>query len=313
MLRDYALQVATMVSYEQSAFLVAARTGRRSLSDQRIYQVVAEYAETIKEEQAAQIQAMMDEASNSPCVAACPVDIYDSNAQEIHFFSDGVCVNKQKAVRDKVAKQGKERSSTDIYLLQTKIADANSFKTIVAASGIDPIALIQSEVIKAYGNLSNSLPIVAISDGARCIKTQNKAIFGAALIHILDWYHLEAKVHQYMSQIAPNKALKEECSHLLTNALWVGNVCTAVLALKFMPVKNEQKRDELIGYLEKNEDYIINYKKRKEAGKTIGSGRTEKQNDLIIAQRQKDEGIAWSPGGSNNLAIVTAYHLKQAT
>lgn len=310
MLRDYALHLATLLSYEQSATLVTERTGSKCLSDQRIYKIVEEYAHEIKLLQEEQIRLKSineDNTSSIDIVVACPVDIYDKAAKEIHYFSDGICVNEQKAVRDKVAKEGKERTTTDIYVLQTNIDDADSVKTIIAAEGIDPVALVQSEVIAAYGT-GKPLPIVTISDGARCIKTQNKAIFGQDVTHILDWYHLEAKVHQLMSQIATNKQLKIECSNLITNALWVGNACTAVLVLKFMPVKNTQKRDELIGYIEKNVDYIINYKKRKEIGKIIGSGRTEKQNDIIIAKRQKRKGVAWSPSGSRNLAIVKTYH-----
>lgn len=156
------------------------------------------------------------------------------------------------------------------------------------------------------------MPIVAISDGVRSIKNENKAIFGQDVTHILDWYHIQAKVHQLMSQIAQNKAIKEECTKLIMNYLWEGKVITALLVLKFMIAKNSVKRDELVGYLEKNEDYIINYKKRKEVGKTIGSGRIEKQNDVKVAKRQKRKALAWSKKGALNLALVSTYPPKAA-
>jgi hypothetical protein len=95
---------------------------------------------------------------------------------------------------------------------------------------------------------------------------------------------------------------------LIINYLWNGNTIAAVLILKFMNVKNQTKREELITYLEKNADYIINYELRKAAGKIMGSGRTEKQNDIIVSRRQKRKGMSWSPKGSRNLAILTAYH-----
>ena len=79
-----------------------------------------------------------------------------------------------------------------------------------------------------------------------------------------------------------------------------------------MEARNLRKRDELKGYIEKNKDYIINYEKRKEAKKVIGSGRMEKQNDVIVAQRQKRKGMSWSKIGSRSLAIVTA-HFNQGT
>jgi hypothetical protein len=33
----------------------------------------------------------------------------------------------------------------------------------------------------------------------------------------------------------------------------------------------------------------------------------EKQNDIIVAKRQKEKGMSWSKTGSRNLALVTAY------
>lgn len=67
-----------------------------------------------------------------------------------------------------------------------------------------------------------------------------------------------------------------------------------------------------MGYLVKNQTYIINYRRRKEAGKIIGSGRMEKENDVLIAHRQKRKAMSWSKKGSWSLALVTA-HFNQRT
>jgi hypothetical protein len=115
-----------------------------------------------------------------------------------------------------------------------------------------------------------------------------------------------------MSQIALNKAIKEETIPLLLNYLWQGKCRAAITALKSLVPKNKAKHEELVGYLEKNEGYIIDYERRQKAGKSIGSGRMEKQNDLIVAKRQKRKGMAWSAKGARNLAIVTAYHKYSA-
>ena len=283
--------------------------GNSKLSDQHIYHLVESYASDIK---TAQILAINDCKSVNYTILAKQVDIYDADAEEVIFLSDGVCVNEQKAKRDKIAKEGKERTTTDIMMLQTSLKDRNTFKTIIAAEGVNPVDLVQSEVFKAYGKDARILPIVCISDGALCIKKQNKSIFGQMVTHILDWYHIQQKVRQLMSQIATNKDLKKECINLILNYLWHGNVINAVLVLKFMPSKNKVKQEELINYLEKNTDYIINYELRKATGKIIGSGRTEKQNDNIVSKRQKRKGMSWSADGSKNLAILTAYHAKAA-
>jgi uncharacterized membrane protein YecN with MAPEG domain len=38
-----------------------------------------------------------------------------------------------------------------------------------------------------------------------------------------------------------------------------------------------------------------------------------KQNDIIIAKRQKQKAMAWSDKGDINLALVTAFYHNQAT
>ena len=302
LLRDFALEYAKYLSYERVEGLLRQRMGNDTLSDQHIYHLVCAYADTVKATQSKEIN---DCLSKDYACKASPVDIYCADSEEVIFLSDGVCVNEQKAKRDKIAKKGKERTTTDIMMLQTDIKDKNAYTTIVAAQDIDALQLVQSELLKAYGEKIRLLPIVCISDGARSIKNQNKILFGEGVIHILDWHHIQSKVNQLMSQIAINKVSKETYIKLIINYLWTGNTIAAVLVLKFMAFKNQIKRDELINYLEKNADHIIDYEKRKAVGKIIGSGRTEKQNDCIISKRQKRKGMSWSPQGSRNLAIVT--------
>ena len=157
-----------------------------------------------------------------------------------------------------------------------------------------------------YGAQAAQLPVVAISDGARSIKKEVQEIFGAQVTPFLDWYHVAAKVHQLRSQSAPNKAVKEATTQALLEALWHGQAAQAGAVLQAVVPKNAAKQGELLGYLEKNEAYLIDYEKRQQAGKIIGSGRMEKQNDVVVAQRQKRQGMSWSKQGSLSLAMVTA-------
>ena len=105
----------------------------------------------------------------------------------------------KKEKRDKVPKAGKERATVNIMQLQTDSQDKNAYKTILAAWGIDVKSLVQAECLAAFGKARRQLPIVAISDGARSIKNDNKLFFGENVIHILDWYHIQAKVKQLLS------------------------------------------------------------------------------------------------------------------
>ena len=62
----------------------------------------------------------------------------------------------------------------------------------------------------------------------------------------------------------------------------------------------------MIGYVDKNRPMIPVYAARKELGLRNASNRGEKANDLIVAARQKHNGMSWSKSGSVSLASVTA-------
>ena len=312
LLQEFYLEWVKYLSYEKVSDLLASRIGTGRLSDQHLFNKVGAYSSEIRGLQESQIQSW--ESSGNKEIVVKAVDIYENTSQEVLFYSDGVCVGEQKSNRDKIPKEGKERTNINIMMLQIPSDTAKNtptFETIVGGEGIDEVKLIKSEVCKHYKD-RKAIPVVCISDGATCLKNQNKAIFGENVVHILDWYHLSAKIKQLMSQIAPNKEIKAEMISLLLNYLWQGKIITATIALKFLVPKNKAKHQELIGYLEKNETYIIDYERRKKAGKSIGSGRMEKQNDMIVAKRQKRKGMAWSAKGARNLAIVTAYHKSTA-
>lgn len=305
-LQEFSLRYCTLLSYEKVSQLVSERCGTSRLSDQRLAQMVKEKAAQITAEQARLIK---EKAGQTAAVRAVAVDLYAEKAREILWLEDGICVSEQKAKRDGQVKAGKERVITDLALLQS--ADG-SFKTLLAGGGIEKQAYYQAEILAAHGEEAQKLPVVAISDGARSIKGGVKSLFGEAVTHLLDWYHLEAKVRQLMTQIAPNKQIKEQVQEQIINQLWRGNSAEAIKLLESVKGRNPVKQAELKGYLEKNKAYIIDYEKRRKTGKIIGSGRMEKENDVVVAQRQKRKGMSWSKNGSLSLALVTA-HFNQRT
>ena len=305
-LREFSLRYGTMLSYERVSGLVGERCGTSRLSDQRLYHLVQEEAEKLRVEQERIIRAR---EARKVAVKAISVDIYEAKAEEIIWLSDGICVSEQKIKRDGQAKRGKERTTTEMAMMQRK---DGSYKTLIAGKEVEKLKLYEAEVVKEYGGRAGHLPLVAISDGARSLKNETKKLFGKDVCHILDWYHLEAKVYQLMTQIARSKEAKKESTEILLAALWQGETARAIGHLQEIKVKNEVKQNELIGYLEKNQGYIINYQRRTEAKKIIGSGRMEKQNDVLVAHRQKRKGMSWSKNGSLSLALVTA-HFNQRT
>ena len=74
--------------------------------------------------------------------------------------------------------------------------------------------------------------------------------------------------------------------------------------------RNPEKLNELITYFTKHKSEIINYQLRRQAGKTIGSGRMEKGVDLVIGHRQKHKGMSWRALGSRALAILKVAELN---
>jgi hypothetical protein len=62
---------------------------------------------------------------------------------------------------------------------------------------------------------------------------------------------------------------------------------------------------ELTGYLERKESQIVCYALRHGLGLRVSSNRVEKANDLLVAQRQKHNGMSWSFDGSGSLASIT--------
>ena len=65
-----------------------------------------------------------------------------------------------------------------------------------------------------------------------------------------------------------------------------------------------------MGQREKHSSEIINYKRRSQTGKTIGSGRAEKGVDLTVGSRQKNKGMSWRPLGSRALSLLKVVELN---
>jgi len=131
---------------------------------------------------------------------------------------------------------------------------------------------------------------------------------------ILDWLHLEKKCGEYISMsVNGTKEDRREVRAALGRMLWVGNADDAIAYLRNLEdskVKNKGMLDQLIAYIERKKPYIACYALRKEAGLRISSNRVEKANDLVVASRQKHNGMSWSRKGSGALAAITAANLN---
>ncbi len=102
-------------------------------------------------------------------------------------------------------------------------------------------------------------------------------------------------------------------SRLLT-LLWRGRGDAAIAYLRDLDpekIKPGQSVVTLIGYFERNRDYIPCYVLRKQLGLRNSSNREEKANDLCVAGRQKRRGMSWSKAGSVAMASVVTVSRNQ--
>lgn len=152
--------------------------------------------------------------------------------------------------------------------------------------------------------------LVFFTDGARNISANIEEMFSFhPYTIILDWYHLKKRCQEYLSMSIKGKEQRNEILQKLLRILWAGNVDDAICFLQNLNadvLRPVTRVKDLCQYLEKHRDHIPSYALRAELGFRNSSNRVEKANDLIVAQRQKHNGMSWSTSGSGALAQITA-------
>jgi hypothetical protein len=300
----YAIRYACQLSYQSVSKLITERSGNSGLSDQYIHGLVLAKAGQLGLAQ----QAYIDRHSQLQRPVLEASDLYERASKELIWMEDGISVAKQKDKRDKLAKPTKERTLTDAI----RFADPDGkFTHLVAAQQVSLTQLATAHLKAHYSG--QAVSVVLISDGSRTIGNRCGEIFGGQYQPILDWYHLQKKMKEHLSMIAHSKEQKTDYLKQMMPLLWKGNGAEVIEILLGIKARNAVKQAELVAYLRKNRLSIINYEKRKAAGKPIGSGAMEKTVDILVAQRQKQKAMSWSTKGSTALAVVKADLLNQAT
>ena len=150
--------------------------------------------------------------------------------------------------------------------------------------------------------------VTLLGDGARWIGHffQERLARWPMTTLILDWYHCRKKCYDLTSLICRGRLAKANLLGALLSHLWRGQVSEALTLLEqYRPqAKNEDKLDELITYLHNRQPYLPNYRDRRAHCQYIGSAHVEKGNDLIVARRQKHQGMHWSEATSDGLAAL---------
>lgn len=133
---------------------------------------------------------------------------------------------------------------------------------------------------------------------------------------ILDWTHISRNLHRALVIIEDEKKRKAKTKHL-KSLLYHGSTEKALSLLNRLILK-EQKSNrlndklkyltEFKGYLENNQDYIINYEKAQAGGYLISSSVMESTINTIAANRlKKNRSRKWIRAGADGVSrVITA-------
>jgi hypothetical protein len=106
---------------------------------------------------------------------------------------------------------------------------------------------------------------------------------------LLDWYHLGEKCKMELSLALKKRDFRNEILKKVQQQLWIGKIDAAIEILRTIDkdnIKSDSNIERLIGYFERNRNYIPCYALRKSLGLRISSNKAEKANDLLVASRQ---------------------------
>jgi Uncharacterised protein family (UPF0236) len=163
-------------------------------------------------------------------------------------------------------------------------------------------------LLAALGVAEGKRRLLFLADGARWIRDWFEALAVKDKAMLLCWYHLVKRTQQLLSLACRGRQHRREVEGPVLHHLWHGQADEALKLLREArgQMKKPEALDELVGYLEAREPYLVDYAARKEAGLWIASNRVEKFNDQAIAARCKHQGMAWTAEGVEALARLQA-------
>lgn len=156
--------------------------------------------------------------------------------------------------------------------------------------------------------------VVLLAVGACWLRDFFQAVLaprGALLL--LDWYHLAHRCRQISTQVCRDKPSRLRFVRTATALLWRGDVdgAIAVAEVQRATAKHLGPLDQWIHYLDARRAIIPCYRERHRCRQYIGSGQAEKANDLLVARRQKNQGMHWSEETSVALMRLRTLRLNE--
>ena len=244
--------------------------------------------------------------------------INDSREEKIPFLAEGLGIEKHPetcvyvSIDDIGVKRQKDHRTGDSVRstkhVENTVAHIQYGENTYVLSAIGMRNAVKSVLAFLLINDLLQYELFFLTDGAKDIKSHIETVFAFhPYTIILDWFHLKKKCMEYLSMSIKGKEKRNEVLEKLLRHLWVGDVEAASEYLRGLDpviVKNQKWIQELVSYFERKGKSIICYAVRAKLNLRNSSNPVEKANDLLVAQRQKHNGMSWTPHGSGALASV---------
>jgi hypothetical protein len=253
---------------------------------------------------------------------------YEDPSASVNVSIDDVLAKKQKEHRDQPRRAGAEpptprapsieSTSRDVRAnaaaderkrVHTTVAhvEVPTGRRIFASDGTRSTCLLVVAFLVANKRIGSTWMFFV--DGQRSLQDDLLRVFAwqGTLQLILDWYHVVKKCKEKLSEAMNNRHARNDTAKRVLRPLWHGDVDAAITFLRQVEPKHIKAPDSingLVGYLERNRSFIPCYVARRKLGLRNSSNRGEKANDIVVAARQKHNGMSWSQPGSSALATL---------
>lgn len=253
------------------------------------------------------ITAINDTREEKIPFSADELSVESSPCECVYISIDDIGVKHQKDSRN----EGSER---EYKYIENTVAHIRYGEKSYVLTGIGMRNILKSVLAFLLMNNLLSRELVFLTDGAQNLKSHISSVFQFhPYTIILDWFHLKKRCQERLSQSVRGKDRRNEILEKTLRYLWVGDVSGATKYLSSLnkkDIKNQKWLDDLLRYFERKGVSITCYALRAKLGLRNSSSSVEKANDLIVAHRQKHNGMAWSPSGSGSLAALQMIYLN---
>lgn len=235
---------------------------------------------------------------------------YENADNTVNISVDDVSVKKQKEKRPKDKEKSQDAKT---HYIRNTIVHIEKLKERYCLNARSTVEILPR--IVAFLLLNNELKnyLLFFVDGEKSLHNTIVNAFSWFKHYgiLLDWYHLSEKCKMELSLALKKRDFRNDILEKVEKQLWIGKIDRAIEILKCIDkdnIKSESNIERLIGYFERNRNYIPCYAIRKSLGLRNSSNKAEEANDILVASRQKHNGMSWSKDGSLALATISTLY-----